>query len=140
MKFDFLGLEVGLHKLNEELITKLYKHSFLIEDQSIHVCILKMDGSNFIWVGSDSVEMKSISITMQTPFDSLPTSLQLLGETRELANSFSQTISKLFVKQTGGRWLASFNATNIPSDDRNIRREILEELKSLIKSKPEWFK
>ena len=109
----------------------------MIEEQSIHVCIIKMEGSSFIWVGSNSVQMKSIAITMQTPFDQFPISIQLLGGTRD---SFSQTIAKLCVKQAGGKWLASFNCTNVASDDKQMKRVILEELKGLIISKPDWFK
>ena len=99
-----------------------------------------MDGSGFIWLGSDPVFMKSLAISMHTPFDTFLTSIQLLGDTKELSNSFSQTIAKLCVKQTGDKWLASSNATIVPPNDKHMQRAILEELKLLIKSKPDWFK
>ena len=128
-----------LQKLEEIPQTKIFKHSFKLEDKEIYIFILKMNGSNFIWIGSDSFLLKNMAISMQTPFQPDPTSIQLFGNFKEFGNSFSQTISKLCTKQTGNQWVASFNATNIPHEDRQLKRLILEELKILIKAKPEWF-
>ena len=128
-----------MQKLEEEPQTKIFKHMFKLEGKEIYIFILKMKGSNFIWIGSDSFLLKNLAISMQTPFQTDPTSTQLFGNFKEFGNSFSQTISKLFTKQTGDQWVASFNATNVPHEDRQFKRLLLEELKILIKVKPGWF-
>ena len=130
---------VKLQKLEEEPQTKIFKHSFKLEEKEILIFILKMKSSNFIWIGSNSLLFKNLAISMQTPFQADPTSIQLFGNFKEFGNSFSQTISKLCTKQTDAQWVASFNATNVPLEGRQLRRLILEELKILIKVKPEWF-
>ena len=126
-----------LQKLAEDTLTKIFKHSLTVENHLIQLAIMKMDKSNFIWLGSE-LNLASLAISMQTPFDTQPTSLQLIGQAKEIENSMSMTISRFLTKQTGGQWVASCNVS-VPGQNREFVRSVLEQLKVIVKDNENWF-
>ena len=114
-----------------KLPTAFSSHKFTeqIADEQIVFRVLKMNGSNFIYIGKkDSEEFSGLAIgfTSQQK-ESLSTSVVESPESRELAQKLSLRLSKPVI--------VSYNG----SVDRFVRPSIEQRLIKEIKDHPEYF-